>query len=35
LRASGAEEAQRLAHHITGCAVSDVQRLDQTSVRCG
>jgi hypothetical protein len=34
LRASDAEEAQRLAHHITGCAVSEVQRLDQTSARC-
>lgn len=34
LRASGAEEAQRLAHLITGCAVSDVLRLEQTSTRC-
>lgn len=34
LRAAGAEEAQRLAHHITGCAISDVQRLDQSSARC-
>jgi len=33
LRASDAEEAQRLAHHITGCAVSDVQRLDQSPAR--
>lgn len=33
LRAADAEQAQRLAHHLTGCAISDVQRLDQTSSR--
>jgi hypothetical protein len=23
-----------LAHHLTGCAISDVQRLEQPSSRC-
>lgn len=34
VQARNAEEAQRLAHHITGCAISDVQRLDQPTARC-
>ncbi len=34
LRAPDAEEAQRLAHHLTGCAISEVQRLEQPSSRC-
>lgn len=31
VQAKNAEEAQRLAHHITGCAISDIQRLDQSA----
>ncbi|KRB18633.1 hypothetical protein ASE08_05205 [Rhizobacter sp. Root16D2] len=33
VQAQNAEEAQRLAYHITGCAISDVQRLDQSAAR--
>lgn len=31
LRAGNAELAQRAAHHITGCPVADVQRIEQAS----
>jgi hypothetical protein len=29
LHAANAEEAQRQAHHLTGCSVSSVERLDE------
>lgn len=31
LRASNAEGAQRAAHHVTGCPVADVQRIESAA----
>lgn len=31
LRADNADHARRAAHHVTGCPVSDVERLDHAS----
>jgi hypothetical protein len=31
LRAENAERAQRAAHHVTGCPVADVQRIEHAS----
>jgi hypothetical protein len=32
LKASSAEDAQRKAHHATGCAIAEVQRLEPVLV---
>lgn len=34
VQAQNAEEAQRLAYHVTGCAVSNVERLEPATSRC-
>ena len=33
VQAQNAEEAQRLAYHVTGCAVSNVERLEPPTSR--